>query len=164
MPHLQTPDRIIATSTHPVYVIDWNRSSEHGSPDGLPHPIKDWLETKCPEVEFGRLDYPQAPEAQPSISGNREERITASVFIFGFNAEQADAFIADLSCSQSRLLESPNFYLIRCAPKHLGALIQWHVLRVRQGLLGRLRNFMHATTYKPTTNSKENQHDHTDFH
>ena len=164
MPHLQTADRIIATCTHPVYVIDWNCSSEHGTPDGLPHPIKDWLETKCPEVEFGLLDYPQAPEAQPSISGNREERITASVFIIGFNAEQADAFMADLSCSQSRLPKSPDFYLIRCAPKHLSALIHWHVFRVRQRLLGRLRNLMHATTHKPTTPSKEMQHDHTDFH
>ena len=78
MPHLQTADRIIATCTHPVYVIDWNCSSEHGTPDGLPHPIKDWLETKCPVVEFGLLDYPQAPEAQPSISGNWEGT-TASV-------------------------------------------------------------------------------------
>ena len=164
MPHMQTADRIIASSTHPIYVIDWNCSSEHGTPDGLPPPVKEWIETECPEVEFGRLDFPQAPEAQPSISGNREERITASVFILGFNAEQADAFIADLSCSQSRLPKSPDFYFIRCVPKHLGALLQWHVLRVRQRLLGQLRNFMCATTHKPTTQSKENQHDHPDFH
>ena len=141
MPHLQTADRIIATCTHPVYVIDWNCSSEHGTPDGLPHPIKDWLETKCPEVEFGLLDYPQAPEAQLSIRDNREERITASVFILGFNAEQADAFTADWSCSPSRLPKSPDFYFIRCAPKKLGALIHI-VLSLRQRLLGRLRNFM----------------------
>ena len=164
MPHMQTAGRIIASSTHPVYVIDWNRSSEYGELNRLPRPVEEWLETKCPEVEIGRLDYPQAPEAQPSISGNLEERITASVFIIGFNAEQADAFIADLSCSQSRLPKSPDFYFIRCAPKHLGALIQWHVLRVRQRLLGQLRNFMRATTHKPTTQSKEMQHDHTDFH
>ena len=164
MPSMQTVNRIIATSTHPVYVIDWNRSPEHGAPDGLPPPVREWLETECPEVEFGRLDYRQAPEAQPSISGNREERITASVFIIGFNAEQADAFITDLSCSRSRLPKSPDFYLIRCAPKHLGALIQSNVFRVRQRLLGRLRNFMRATTHKPTTQSKEIQHDHTDFH
>ena len=160
MPHLQTADRIIATCTHPVYVIDWNCSSEHGTPDGLPHPIKDWLETKCPEVEFGLLDYLQAPEAQLSLQENREERFTASVFIIGFNAEQADAFIADLSCSQSKLPKSPDFYLIRCAPKHLGALIQSNVFRVRQRLLGRLRNFMRATTHKPTTASKENHYEH----
>ena len=164
MPSMQTPDRIIATSTHPVYVIDWNRLSEHGFRESLPRPVKEWLEAKYPEVEIGRLDYLLAPEAQLSIRDNREERITASVFIIGFNAEQADAFIADLSCSQSRLPKSHEFYLIRCAPKHLGALIQWHVLRVRQGLLGRLRNFMRATTRKPTTQSKENQHDYTDFH
>ena len=164
MPHLQTADRIIATSTHPVYVIDWNRSSEHGAPDGLPPPVREWLETECPEVEFGRLDYPQAPEAQLSIRDNREERITASVFIIGFNAEQADAFTAYLSCSQSRLPKSPDFYFIRCAPKRLGALFQWHVLRVRQRLLGQLRNFMRATTHKPTTQSKEMQHDHTHHH
>ena len=163
MPAMQTPDRIIATCTHPVYVIDWNCSSEHGTPDGLPHPIKDWLETKCPEVEFGLLDYPQAPEAQPSISGNWEGT-TASVYIIGFSAEQADAFIADSSCWQSRLPKSPSFYFIRCTPKHLGALIQSNVFRVRQRLLGRLRNFMRATTHKPTTQYKDNQHDHTDFH
>ena len=164
MPPVQTVDRIIATSTHPVYVIDWNRSSEYGSRESLPRPVEEWLEAKCPEVEFGRLDYPQAPEAQLSIRDNRAERITASVFIIGFNAKQADALIADLSCSQSRLPKSPDFYFIRCVPKHLGALLQWHVLRVRQRLLGQLRNFMCATTHKPTTNSKENQHDHTDFH
>ena len=164
MPSMQTPDRIIATSTHPVYVIDWNRSSENGSRESLPRPVKEWLEAKHPEVEVGRLDYLQAPEAQLSLQENREERFTASVFIIGFNAEQADAFIADLSCSQSRLPKSPDFYFIRCAPKHLGALIQWHVLRVRQRLLGQLRNFMRATTHKPTTQSKEMQHDHTDFH
>ena len=164
MPSIQTPDRIIASSTHPVYVIDWNSSPEHGDPGSLPHPIKEWLETKCPEVEVGRLDYRQVPEPQPSIRGSRDERITASVFILGFNAEQADAFIADSSCWQSRLPKSPSFYFIRCTPKHLGALIHWHVLRVRQRLLGRLRNFMRATTHKPTTQSKEIQHDHTDFH
>ena len=166
MPSMQTVNRIIATSTHPVYVIDWNRSSEHGSPESLPHPIKEWLETKYPEVEVGRLDYPQAPEAQPSIRSNREEQLTASVFIIGFNAEQADAFIADLSCSQSRsrLPKSPDFYLIRCAPKHLGALIHWHALLVRQRLLGQLRNLMRATTYEPTNHSKENHHDSTRLH
>ena len=163
MPAMQTPDRIIASSTHPVYVIDWNRSSEHGSRESLPRPVKEWLEAKHPEVEFGLLDYPQAPEAQPSISGNWEGT-TASVYIIGFSAEQADAFIADSSCWQSRLPKSPSFYFIRCTPKHLGALIQWHVLRVRQRLLGQLRNFMRATTHKPTTQSKEIQHDHTDFH
>ena len=155
MPSMQTPDRIIASSTHPIYVIDWNCSPEHGAPDGLPPPVREWLETECPEVGFGRLDYPKAPEAQLSIGRNREERTTASVFIIGFNAEQADAFIADFSFSQSRLPKSPDFYLIRCVPKLLGALIQWHVLRVRQGLLGRLRNFMRATTHKPTTQSTE---------
>ena len=164
MPHMQTADRIIATSTHPVYVIDWNRPSERGAPHGLPPPVREWLETECPEVEFGRLDYPQAPEAQPSIRANREERITASVFIIGFNAEQADAFIADLSYLQSSLPKSPDFYFIRCAPKELGTLIHWHVLRARQRLLGQLRNFMRATTHKPTTQSKEMQHDRTDFH
>ena len=164
MPHLQTADRIIATCTHPVYVIDWNRSSEHSELKRLPRPVEEWLETECPEVEFGRLDYPQSHEPQPSIGGNREERITASVFIIGFNAEQADAFITDLSCSRSRLPKSPDFYLIRCAPRHLAALLQWHVLRVRQRLLGQLRNFMRASTHKPTTQSKEIQHDHTDFH
>ena len=164
MPSMQTPDRIIASSTHPVYVIGWNHPQEHDELKRLPRPVEEWLETECPEVEFGRLDYPQAPEAQPAIRGNWGERITASVFIIGFNAEQADAFIADFSCSQSRLLESPNFYLIRCATKHLGGLIQWHVLRVRQRLFGQLRNFMRATTHKPTTQSKENQHDHTYFH
>ena len=164
MPSMQTVNRIIATSTHPVYVVDWNRSPEYGAPQSLPPPVKEWLENKCPEVEVGRLDYSQAPEAQPSIRANREERITASVFIIGFNAEQADAFTADLSCSQSRLPKSPDFYLIRCAPKHLGALLLWQVLRVRQLLLGRLRNFMRATTHKPTPQSKEIQHDHTDFH
>ena len=155
MPHMQTAGRIIASSTHPVYVIDWNRSPEHGDPESLPHPIKEWLETKCPEVEVGRLDYRQVPEPQTSIRGSRDKRITASVFILGFNAEQADAFIAECSCSRSRLPESPDFYFIRCAPKHLGALIQWHVLRVRQRLLGQLRNFMRATTHKPTTQSTE---------
>ena len=164
MPHMQTADRIIASSTHPVYVIDWNRSSEYGAPDGLPLPVREWLENKCPEVEFGRLDCLQVPEPEASIRAIWEERLTASVFIIGFNAEQADAFIADLSCSQSRLPKSPDFYFIRCAPKHLGALLQWHVLRVRQRLLGQLRNFMRATTHKPTTQSKEIQHDHTDFH
>ena len=164
MPSMLTPDRIIATSTHPVYVIDWNSSPEHGDPGSLPHPIKEWLETKCPEVEFGRLDYPQTPEPHPSIRGSREERITASVFILGFNAQQADAFIADCPCSQSRPPKSPGFYFVRCTPEHLGALIQSHVFRVRQRLLGRLRNFMRATTHKTTTQSKEKQHDHTHHH
>ena len=164
MPAMQTVNRIIATSTHPVYVIDWNRSSEHGELKRLPRSVEEWLEIKYPEVEVVRLDYPQAPEPQPSIRGSREKRITASVFIIGFNAEQADAFIADLSCSQSRLPKSPDFYFIRCAPKRLGTLIHWHVFRVRQRLLGQLRNFMRATTHKPTTQSKEMQHDHTDFH
>ena len=117
MPSIQTPDRIIASSTHPVYVIDWNRLSEYGAADGLPPPVREWLETECPEVEFGRLDYPQAPEVKLSIHGNRGARITASIFIIGFDAEQADAFITDFSCSQSRLPKSPDFYLIRCAPQ-----------------------------------------------
>ena len=164
MPSMQTPDRIIATSTHPVYVIDWNCSSEHGTPDGLPPPVKEWLEAKYPEVEIGRLDYLLAPEAQLSIRDNREERITASVFIFGFNAEQAEAFTADWSCLQSMLPSPPDFYFVRCAPRQLGMLIRWHVLRVRQLLLGRLRNLMRATTHKPTTDSKEKQHDHTRNH
>ena len=164
MPPLQTVDQIIATSTHPVYVIDWNPPSEHGSPESLPCQIKEWLGTNCPKVAVGRLCYPQGREPQPSIRENLKERITASVFILGFNAEQADAFISDLSRSQSRLPKSPDFYFIRCAPKHLGALFQWHVLRVRQRLLGQLRNFMRATTHKPTTQSKDIQHDHTDFH
>ena len=164
MPAMQTVNRIIATSTHPVYVVEWNRPPEYGAPQSLPPPVKEWLENKCPEVKVGLLDCLQVPEPEASIRGSREERTTASVYILGFNAEQADAFIADLSCSQSRLPKSHEFYLIRCAPKHLGALIQWHVLRVRQGLVGRLRNFMRATTHKPTTQSKEIQHDHTDFH
>ena len=164
MPHMQTTGRIIASSTHPVYVIDWNRSPEHGDLESLPYPIKEWLETKYPEVEVGRLDYRQVPEPQLSIRRSREERITASVFILGFNAEQADAFIADLSRSQRTLPKSPDFHLVRCTPKQLGALNQWHVLRVRQRLLGRLRNFMRATTYEPTNHSKENHHDSTHLH
>lgn len=119
MPHLQTVNRIIATSSHPVYVVDWNRSSEYGAPQSLPPPVKEWLENKCPEVEVGRLDCLQAPEQEASIRGNREERATASVFIVGFNAEQADAFIDDLSCSQSRLPKPPDFYFVRCAPSIL---------------------------------------------
>ena len=164
MPTMQTVDRIIATSSHPVYVVEWNRSSEYGTPQSLPPPVKEWLENKCPEVEVGRLDCLQVPEPEASIRGSGEEQITASVFLVGLNAEQADALFTDLSCSQSRLPKSPDFYFFRCAPKHLGALIKWHALRVRQLLLGRLRNFMRATTHKPTTHSKEKQHDHTRHH
>ena len=138
---LQTVERIIATSTHPVYVIDWNRSSEHGTPEVLPPPVKEWLETKCPEVEVGRLIYPQERDSQPPLNGSEKKRITAPIFIIGFNAEQADAFTADWSCSPSRLPKSPDFCFIRCAPKQLGALIQI-VLSLRQRLLGRLRNFI----------------------
>ena len=164
MPSMQTPDRIIATCTHPVYVIDWNRSPEQNSPLSLPHPIEEWLKTKCPEVEVGQLCYPQEQEQQPSVLGSQGQRIRAAVFILGFNAEQADAFTADWSCLPSRLPKSPDFYFIRCSPKHLVALIQWYVSHVRQRLLERLRNLMHATTHKPTTRSKEMQHDRTDFH
>ncbi len=164
MPSMQTVNRIIATSTHPVYVVDWNRSPEYGAQQSLPPPVKEWLENKCPEVEVGRLDYLQVPEPEASIRAIWEERLTASVFLVGLNAKQAEAFFTDLSCSRSRLPESSDFYFISCAPKHLGALIQWHVLRVRQRLLGRLRNFMRATTQQPITHSKEKQHDHTHHH
>ena len=152
MPLLQSVDRIIATSTHPVYVIDWNRSPEQSAPEILPHPIEEWLKTKCPEVEVGRLCYSQG------------QRIRAAVLILGFNAEQADAFIADLSYPPSQLPKSPDFYFIRCSPKRFVALIQWHVLRVRQRFLGRLRNLMRATPHKPRTHSKENQHDRARHH
>ena len=164
MPLLQSVDRIIATSTHPVYVYGWKPATEHCELESLPRPIADWLEARYPKVEVGRLCYPQEQESQPPLPSSEEEKILASAFILGFNAEQADAFIADLSCSQSKLPKSPDFYLIRCAPKHLGALIQSHVFRVRQRLLGRLHNFMRATTHKPTTQSKEKQHDHTHHH
>lgn len=36
MPPLQTVDQIIASSTHPVYVIGWNRSPERGDPESAP--------------------------------------------------------------------------------------------------------------------------------
>ena len=164
MPTMQTVDQIIATSTHPVYVIDWNHLQKHDGTENLPPPVKEWLETKSPGVKIGRLEHTQRPEPQPSPRESREERITSSVFILGFNAKQADAFIADLSCSQSRLPKSPDFYIVRCAPKHLGSLIHWHILRVRQQLLRKLSNFMRAARHKPTTTSKENQHDRTRHH
>ena len=164
MPSTQTVDRIIATSTHPVYVIDWNPPTENGSLESLPRQIKEWLGTNCPKVAVGRLVYPEGREPQVSALGSQGQRITASVFILGFNAQQADAFIADLSPSQRTLPESPDFYFVRCAPRQLGALIQWHVLRVRQRLLGRLLNFMRATTYEPTNHPKENHHDRTHLH
>lgn len=54
MPSMQTPDRIIASSTHPIYVIDWNCSPEHGAPDGLPPPVREWLEMSGSRVRpFG---------------------------------------------------------------------------------------------------------------
>ena len=164
MPLLQSVDRIIATSTHPIYVYGREPSPSQSELEGLPRPVEEWLEARYPKVEVGRLCYPQEQVSQPPSLSSEEERILASAFILGFNAEQADAFIADFSFSQSRLPKSPDFYLIRCVPKLLGALIQWHVLRVRQGLLGRLRNLMRASTHKPTTQYKDNQHDHTDFH
>lgn len=164
MPVMQTVNRIIATSTHPVYVFGLNHSTEHGAAKGLPNLVKEWLETNYPEVAVGRLDYPQAPEPQPSALGGLEQEITALAFILGFNAEQADAFVADFSCQPSKLPKSRDFYFVRCAPRQLGALIRWHVLRVRQRLLGRLRNLMRATTHSSTTHSKENQHDHTHLH
>lgn len=164
MPLLQSMDRIIATSTHPVYVIDWNRSPEQNALESLPHPIEEWLEARYPKVKVGRLCYPQEQEPQPSVLGSQGQRISAAVFILGFNAEQAEAFIADWSYLPSRLPKSPDFYFIRCSPKRLVALIQWHVLRVRQRLQGRLRNFMRATPHKPTTYSKENPHDRTRHH
>ena len=113
MPAMQTVNRIIATSTHPVYVVDWNRPPEYGAPQSLPPPVKEWLENKYPEVEVGRLDCLQALEPEASIRAIWEERLTASVFLVGLNAEQADAFFSDLSCSQSRLPKSPNFYFFR---------------------------------------------------
>ena len=79
MPAMQTVNRIIATSTHPVYVVDWNRPPEYGAPQSLPPPVKEWLENKCPEVKVGLLDCLQVPEPEASIRGSREERITASV-------------------------------------------------------------------------------------
>ena len=164
MPTMQTADRIITTSTHPVYVIDWNRRPEHGSSESLPCQVKEWLEINCPKVAVGRLDYLEGREPQLYVLGSQGLRIPASVFILGFNAEQADAFIADLSCSQGRLPKSPDFYFIRCSPRQLGALIQWHVLHVKQRLLGRLRNLMRATTYELTNHSKENHRDSTHLH
>ena len=163
MPLLQSVDRIIATSTHPVYVYGWKPATERCDLESLPRPVADWLEARYPKVEVGRLCYPQEQESQPPSPNSEEEKILASAFILGFNAEQADAFTTDWSCSPSRLPKSPDFYFIRCAPKQLGALIQI-VLSLRQRLLGRLRNLMHATTHKPTTHSKENQHDHTHHH
>lgn len=136
MPRLQPIEHVIANSPCPIYVIDWNRSPEHGSPESLPGPVKEWLETKYPEVAIGRLDCPQAPEPQPSALGGLGQRITASTFILGFNAKQADAFVADFSCQPSKPPKSPDFYFVRCAPRQLGALIRWHVSRVRQRLLG----------------------------
>ena len=141
MPLLQSVDRIIATSTHPVYVYGWKPSTERCELESLPPPIADWLEARYPEVEVGRLIYPQERDSQPPLNGSEKKRITAPIFIIGFNAEQADAFTADWSCSPSRLPKSPDFCFIRCAPKQLGALIQI-VLSLRQRLLGRLRNFI----------------------
>ena len=164
MPLLQSVDRIIATSTHPIYVYGWKPATERCELESLPRPIADWLEARYPKVEVGRLIYPQVLEPQPPSPSCEEEEIPASAFILGFNAEQADAFIADWSYSPSRLPKSPDFYFIRCSPKRLVALIQWHVLRVRQRLLERLRNLMRATTHKPTTHSKENPHDRTRHH
>ena len=164
MPLMQTVDRIIATSTHPVYVYGWKPATERCDLESLPRPIADWLEARYPKVEVGRLIYPQGQEPLPPSPSSEEEKILASAFILGFNAEQADAFIADLSYSPSRLPKSPDYYFIRCAPKQLGALIQWHALHVRQRLLERLRNLMRATPHKPTIHSKENPHDRTRHH
>ena len=141
MPLLQSVDRIIATSTHPVYVYGWKPATQRCELESLPRPIADWLEARYPEADIGRLIYPQGKELQPPSPSSEEEKIPASVFILGFNAEQAEAFIADWSCPPGRLPKSPDFYFIRCAPKKLGALIQI-VLSLRQRLLGRLRNFI----------------------
>ena len=157
-------DRIIATSTHPIYVDGRDPSPSQSEFERLPRPVEEWLEARYPKVEVGRLCYPQKQEPQPSVLGSQGQRIRAAVFILGFNAEQAEAFIADWSYSPSRLPKSPDFYLVRCTPKQLGALIHWHVLHVRQRLLGRLRNLMQATTYEPTNHSKENHRDSTHFH
>ena len=83
MPSMQTPDRIIATSTHPVYVIDWNRSSEHGSRESLPRPVKEWLEAKHPELSLEDI------EADPENADSR--RMTIRIPSFAHQAVCARA-------------------------------------------------------------------------
>lgn len=164
MPPMQSVDRIIATSTHPVYVYAREPFPSQSDLERLPRPVEEWLKARYPKVEVGRLCYPQEREPQPSVHGSQGQRISTSVYILGFNAEQADAFIADWSTPPSLLPKSPDFYFIRCAPRQLGALIQWHLLHARQRLQGRLCNLMRATTHRPTAHSKDNQHDYCTRH
>ena len=146
MPFLQTPDQIISTCTHPIYVIVWDSSPKYSNQHGLPTSLETWLEANCPEVEIGQLVWLQQPESQALPDTFQAVARNESVLVLGFNDKQAKAFITAWSYPYSGLSKSSDFYHFRCTPRPVSAPARRWLLRARRLLAQPFRSASQSHT------------------